>query len=317
MSLEICRADGRSKQRTQGDLPGGFRMVGDGLLGEEDEFGVFVDLDVIGVTEGVSAGEFRTKEKGLRGVVNPHEEDDKGACRAIGGGERAVGEIKTEAEFTDLKKQRRKEGAEPDVAPGDLDIGEGPKNHGKQEGDHNGGKDKGEGLVHGDAEGHVSTDEFAKGREGGADDERDEEKKSDGEHHGKGDEAVLDEMDDAEAGFAAHLPDGVEGVLQFDENGGRTHKKGDDGHDGGKRLSGWFSGARDDSLNGLASLRAQQAMELIKELLTGGLITEEKSRDGKGEHDQRRDGKHGVEGERCAEAKAFVFAPAVKGLLRE
>ena len=69
-------------------------------------------------------GKFGSEEEDLGGVVDPDDDDDQGTgrtvCRAYG----SFGEVEPDERFTEGEEESGGGGAEADIAPGDLGLGD-------------------------------------------------------------------------------------------------------------------------------------------------------------------------------------------------
>ena len=73
---------------------------------------------------GVHARELGTQQDDLRGVVDPHEQHHDRPRRAVTRRNSRMPEIEPDQEFPDGEENRRHEGADPHVTPGQAHIGE-------------------------------------------------------------------------------------------------------------------------------------------------------------------------------------------------
>jgi hypothetical protein len=116
----------------------------------------------------------RAEQQDLRGIINPKEDDDKGTGSAVSGTETAAPEVGAQQIFARGKKQGGDERANPDIAPGDLNIGQHLKNHGKQQGDDAQGDDDIQNVPDDFMGRDHSAHPFTRRFEGGADNKGDE-----------------------------------------------------------------------------------------------------------------------------------------------
>ena len=104
---------------------------------------------------GTDFGEDRAEEEDEGGVVNPEQdEDERGGGTECGGGAFAA-EIITKGELADLKEGGGKEGADPNIRPGDTGVRKDFEEGGEEKGE--GGERKGRGQRAGEERGRTPS----------------------------------------------------------------------------------------------------------------------------------------------------------------
>src|SRR5712671_3345766 len=84
---------------------------------------------------GLDASEFRAYQHQLRRVVDPDQQNDEGRRGAIGRFEALLADVEPDEQLADLEQGRRDRGAEPDVAPSHIRVGQPFEHHGEQKRD--------------------------------------------------------------------------------------------------------------------------------------------------------------------------------------
>ena len=115
-----------------------------------------------------------------------------------------------------------------DVVPGDIGVRENLEDQGKEQ---RGDEERGQRVGADDHEVSLADDAASRigdGRQRGAEHQRDEQKKTDGQHHGDGQQPLLEEAPDrAPARLVVDAPDAVERALELGEDRGRSDQEDD------------------------------------------------------------------------------------------
>ena len=124
----------------------------------------------LGVCVRINASELCAEEEDLGGIVDPNDDRHKRARGSVGGPHAGFSQIQRKKQFSEGEEERRTDGADDDVSPGDVNGGNELEKQGKDEGDDDEGDDEVGSLENGVGQWKDLTEELTDESEAGADD---------------------------------------------------------------------------------------------------------------------------------------------------
>src|SRR5262245_52544192 len=234
-------------------------------------------------------GELRPEKHDQRRVVDPDGQHDQRAGGAIGRTDARVPEIGADEILAEREQCRGDHGPEPDVAPGDVRIGQDLEDHREEHCDDGQREERIDGVEHELVVADARPGRLAERRESGAGHQRDQEQEPDAEHHGQRQQPLLEEAPRraphrARVEARLDLPDAIEGRLELHEHrGGADEQQGRPDHDRANALPGVTRVAQ-DGFDHVGAVVADHAADLRDDLAFHGGALEGQTRDG--DHDQ-------------------------------
>ncbi len=290
----------------------------------------WLGLNLFGGTDGIRGGDnplpvpgrehlgkFRAKEKDLGRVINPEQNDNYRPGRAIGSANLTIAQIKTEDELANHKQEKSHQRANPDIPPRDLCIGEIFEDQSKDDGNDHQRHEKVDTFQGRGGYWQVCAKVFHKRRNGCADDEGNEQKKTGTHDHGKGHETILDQTSPAAPRFWSDIPNGVQGILELPKDAQGAEKESNKADAGEDNIGARSVGIHNRGLDELYSLRTDQALDLRQDLLARRRLTEHEAGDGDNDNQERTERKDCVIGQRRAESRGVVLVPGIKRIFEK
>src|ERR1700677_1440454 len=96
------------------------------------------------------------------------------------------------------------------------------------------------------------------------------------------------------AGLKPYIPDGIERLLELDEDGAGPDKERDKADDSREEAGSWLIGGGEDGLNGSRAIVTHQAFDLAKEFAMRGFRPEHGAGQGQYQDKQWCNGKDGI-----------------------
>src|ERR1700687_934894 len=166
----------------------------------------------------VDLGKLRPEKQNLGRIVDPDQHDGDRARGSVARRRAGLSKVQGDRKLAEAEKQRGNGGSKPDVSP--LNVGAGKNLVDRRE------KNRHHGERHPDVDevpnrfrSRNAPPEVAEERGGGGiDHPGDEKQESDAEDHRKGEESVLEEIDDPIGGLRLDLPDDVHRFLELGED---------------------------------------------------------------------------------------------------
>src|SRR6185437_10927276 len=250
-------------------------------------------------------GEFGAEQEDLGGIVDPQQDDDQRPGRAIGRGDLAAADVKTDQPLAHREQQGGYDGAHGDVPPRDLRIRQEFVDGGEEQGDEH-ERDDEIADIEQEADGRQDAVQIGTQRgQGGARGERDHQEEAERQDEAEADEARADQPRDGGI-VRLRLPDGVERGLHLDEDAARREQQGDEADDRRDGAGTAVAGALQHVLQGLGALLAHQPAQLVDDGALRRRLAEGEPGDGDGDEQHRRDRKNRVIGDRRAMAERAV-----------
>ena len=229
-------------------------------------FTVAVGRRIVG---GKHLGKCRAIEEDLRGVVDPHDQDDHGGRRAVCGGKGGLPQVEADEELARREEQRCDDGAEHDILPFDAHFGQNLVDRRKQRGDHDKRNQGIRKLEHAFQTLQMLRRERTQGRNPGIHRQRYDEQESDRQDQSEGHQARTQQVGDPlQAGMLMfrHLPDRIQCVAKLDEDPRCSEQEGQQAESGGEDALGRIARALQQRPDSVRPLRPDQAFDLAEEL---------------------------------------------------
>ena len=154
--------------------------------------------------------------------------------------------------------------------------------------------------------------------DGGREQKRNQEQKSDHQDKAERENAILNDTEDPSPGLGLNTPDRVQGRLQLPKNARCAKEKRREPYERrGKTGRRFRAGILHHNLHRSSTLIAQQTTQLIEDLALSGFLAEDQARDGNGYNQHRSEREDGLIRESGAQRWRLILHPLRKGLLQD